>query len=663
MALPKKLNNLSEPGDSDALQWFETVWEHVECGITIIDAETREIMAVNPVAARMFGDDINKIIGKQCHKFICPAEQKSCPIMDKGQVVDRSERKFVKSDGSTIPIIKSVAKFSYKNRLALLESFTDISTLKEAEQKLRSLEVAEQASKAKSDFLSRMSHEMRTPMNAIIGMAKIAEKTDDIQRLKHCLAMINTSSQHLLSLINDVLDMSKIEANKLELEKAPFTIEHMLKKICNLVVENVEKKEIDLSVCLDPGMPSQYIGDELRLSQILANLISNAVKFTNKGGSIRLETRLLERNNKTSRLQFTVADSGIGMTEEQVAKLFTAFEQTDSSITRRFGGTGLGLAISKSIAEEMNGSIRVESVPQKGSSFIVEVEMENDPTENTAEPFVNLPARARLLFADSNLRATEQFLAMTQHWGLSVDTAENAGQLSTMLETARKENRPYTMLFLATDLPGGNGLDLAREKLQNREVDNVALLVPLLQWHLIASEAQSIGITNFITKPLFSSAIIDAISNAANDVPQMEIPLDVLPEKTDLSGISLLLAEDVAINREIFAALLEPSGLNITMAENGIAAVEKFQASPDAYDIIIMDVQMPEMDGYEATRTIRRLATPKAVTIPIIAMTANAFREDVEKCLASGMDDHLPKPIEENLVIEKILQYSGKTRA
>ncbi|MCL1895877.1 MAG: PAS domain S-box protein [Clostridiales bacterium] len=275
----------------DALERFETIWENVECGISIVDAETREILDINPVAVGMFGRDKSEIIGKRCHEVFCPSEEHSCPIMDKNQVVDRSQRRFVKASGDIIPIIKSVAKIKYKGRLALLESFTDISNLKKAEEQFRLMTIAEQANQAKSEFLSRMSHEMRTPLNAIIGMTKIAESTEELEKIVYCLSTIGQSANHLLGLINDILDMSKIESGKFELDSAPFTIEEVLKKIFNLVVEQTEIKKIKLNIFMDKSAGIEYIGDELRLSQVIMNLMSNAVKFTPNGGEIHLSFR------------------------------------------------------------------------------------------------------------------------------------------------------------------------------------------------------------------------------------------------------------------------------------------------------------------------------------------------------------------------------------
>jgi PAS domain S-box-containing protein len=522
----KKLIEMESEAARDALLRFETIWNWVECGIVIINARTKQILDINPVAVRMFGEEKSFIVGKGCHEIFCFADNHSCPILDFDQGVDHSERVFKNNKGESLPIIKSVIKITYNGQPALLECFTDISELKEAEEKLRIMSIAEKANQAKSDFLSRMSHEMRTPMNAIIGMTKIAEKTDDVTRLKHCLSIINTSSVHLLGIINDVLDMSKIEAGKFELEKIPMNLEKMLMKVINIIIDNTEKKNQELNVKVAKDIDLHYIADDLRLSQVITNLLSNAVKFTPEKGNITLAVEKTGSKGNVNTLRFTVTDTGIGMTEEQITRLFNAFEQADGSISRKFGGTGLGLAISKNIIEKMGGRIWVESKQDAGSSFIFEVNLERAPGQ------------------------------------------EGPGRKSPGTETDTS----------------------------------------------------------------------------------VEIP--------DLSGVNIILAEDMEINREIFIALLEDTHVTIDSAENGQIAVSKFRENPEKYDLIIMDVQMPEMDGYQATRAIRAMNTPKAKNIPIIAMTANAFKEDVDRCLEAGMNDHLAKPINEKNVIEKIVQYS-----
>lgn len=646
--------------DNDALERFETIWQHVECGISIVDAETREILDINPVAARMFGDDKEKIIGKRCHKFICPAEACSCPIMDKNQVVDRSERVFVTASGKTLPIIKSVAKIRYRGRLALLESFTDISKLKEAEEKLRFMRVTEQANQAKSDFLSRMSHEMRTPMNAIIGMTKIAESTDDVARLKYCLATIGVSSTHLLGIINDVLDMSKIEAGKLELDNAPLNLESMLAKLCGFIAGQAESKGVALGVNLDLSMPMDYTGDEQRLSQILANILSNAVKFTPEGGRVRLTVEEAGKSANVALLRFTVSDTGIGMTEEQIGRLFNAFEQADTSISRRFGGTGLGLAISRGIVEKMNGSIRAESQPGQGSTFIVEVELTPRPEAGRpASRFgCKTPGDIRVLTVSGDEDTRERFLAIARHAGLAAQGAENTPEAVRLVAEALRDGRPYDALFLDQTLAGEELR--AAEELAEAGADNIILMASFIRWSDIGHQAaRSAGVERFVAMPLFPSAVLDALSESLERGEPSHGEGNTCGEP-DFSDLHILLVEDVVINREIFQALLASTGIRMDTAENGLEAVEMFRNDPEKYDAVIMDVQMPVMDGYSATAAIRGLDVPRAGAVPIIAMTANAFREDAERCLSCGMNDHLAKPIDEKTVKEKISFFCRK---
>ncbi|MDR2574472.1 MAG: response regulator [Desulfovibrio sp.] len=642
---------------SNASEDFATIWEYVECGISIVDAETREIVDINPVAVRMFGDAKEKIIGKRCHKFICPAEACSCPIMDRNQTVDRSERLFLRANGESIPIIKSVAKIMYKGRLSLLESFTDISSLKKAEEELMQLRITEQANRAKSDFLSRMSHEMRTPMNAIIGMSKIADNSESMDKLKYCLSTIRISAEHLLGIINDILDMSKIEAGKFELHSGPLDLEKTLIKVCGLITEKIEQKDITLDVVMNPSLPVRYVGDELRFSQVITNLMSNAVKFTPQGGKITLTVEEAEKKSLSSILRFSVADTGIGMTEEQTSRLFNAFEQADTSISRRFGGTGLGLAISKNIVEKMGGSIAVTSTPGKGAVFTVTVDLEHAPSATDTSPPLP-PGRLTVLAVTSDKTVQNHFAALPAFFGMDVAEAGSGEEAVALTRAAFKAGRPYDVIFLDDDLPDMNGMEAAKRLHNKIDKDHVVIIASFTRWNKIDAAARAMGIRRFVSKPLFSSVILEAarqVADGRGTVGQGEIAQD-LP---DFSRLSLLLAEDVDINREIFMSLLEKTRIRIDVAENGHEAVEKFSAAPEAYDIIIMDVQMPAMDGYEATRTIRALGADRARTIPIVAMTANVFKEDIEKCLACGMNDHLAKPLDEGMLIEKIRRYCG----
>ena len=662
---------MNKKSDNGALLSFETIWEHVECGIAIIDAETHEILAINPVAARMFGDDVNKIVGKKCHKFICPAEHKSCPIMDMGQVVDRAERLFVRSDGKTIPIIKSVAKIQYNGRLALLESFTDISTLKEADKNLRLLKVTEEANRAKSDFLSRMSHEMRTPLNAIIGMSRIAEDSNEIARLKYCLSMINVSAEHLLGLVNDVLDMSKIEAGKLELELAPLNLEQVLIKNCSLISEKADERKISMRVDIDRHMNLNFIGDELRLSQVIINLLSNAVKFTPPGGEVSITAHEIGKKPGKSVVQISIADTGIGISKEQKGRLFNAFEQADRSITRRFGGTGLGLAISKGIVEKMNGQITVESEPGKGSVFSVEVELDRPEKEHGhVDGFIDQPAACaveirniRVLVVDDDEKAMDKFRTIASRSGFRVEQAKTAALAKEMIAEAIDESEPFDVIFMDYDLSEQETLkalrSLAKDELPGCDLARVVLMTTFLGWTHVEEEARQLGTSHFLIKPLFPSTVLKSICEVIAPHPENTVPTETVP---DLSQVNILLVEDIDSNREIFITLLEDTGAQVDEVEDGLEAIEKFQSNPELYDLIVMDVQMPRMDGFQATKAIRSMEHEWARSIPIIALTANVFKTDLEQCLKCGMDDLLPKPIDRDLLVETLVKYSREPR-
>jgi signal transduction histidine kinase/ActR/RegA family two-component response regulator len=386
------------------------------------------------------------------------------------------------------------------------------------------VEDAKQGARAKSDFLSNMSHEIRTPLNAVIGMTKIAKDKPDAASKNYCLDKIDNASKHLLGVINDILDMSKIEANKLELSDISFDFGKMLQNVEDISIFKIKEKNQRFTAHIDDSIPRVLVGDDQRLAQVITNLLSNAVKFTPDGGSISVSARLLREVYGLAAIQIEVADTGIGLTEEQRTRLFHSFSQAESSTSRKFGGTGLGLAISKSIVELMGGDIWVESEPGKGSVFIFTIQMK-----------------------------------------------------------------------------------------------------------------------------------IGAESALAGDSPERGEHEELVPDS--LKGYRMLFAEDIEINREILVTLLEPTGIEVDCAENGAEAIEMYSAAADRYDIIFMDVQMPEMDGYEATRRIRASEAPDAGTIPIIAMTANVFREDIEKCLEVGMNDHLAKPLDIDKVLQKLREY------
>jgi signal transduction histidine kinase/CheY-like chemotaxis protein len=516
--------------------------------------------------------------------------------------------------------------------------------------------------RAKSEFLANMSHEIRTPMNAIIGMTAIAKSTDDIERKDTCLAKIENASTHLLGVINDVLDMSKIEANKLELSYISFDFEKMLQRVANVINFRVDEKKQNFSVHIDRRIPRFLIGDDQRLAQVITNLLSNSVKFTPEQGSIKLKTRLAGEANGVYTIQIEVTDTGIGISPEQQARVFTSFEQADSNTSRKFGGTGLGLAISKRIVEMMGGEIWIESKVGKGSTFAFTIQAKKD-TEIQDGLLGNGLAwnSIRILAVDDDLYIREYFSDLAQQFNFACDTVSSGEEAIAKIE---KEG-PYDIYFIDWKMPGMNGIETTRRIRELSGDQNggtqksVVIMISAMEWNTIEQEARSAGVDKFLSKPLFPSYVTDIINKCLglNNILEREEP--ARKGQDNFAGHCILLAEDVDINREIVQALLEPTLISIDCAENGVEAVRLFEKNPDKYEMIFMDVQMPEMDGYEATGKIRELESERNTrrAIPIIAMTANVFREDVEKCLDAGMNGHVGKPLDLEDVLDKLRRY------
>jgi len=518
---------------------------------------------------------------------------------------------------------------------------------------LQAKEDAMRASSAKSVFLANMSHEIRTPMNAIIGMTAIGRAASDLEKKNYAFEKITGASSHLLGVINDILDMSKIEAGKFELSSVEFNFEKMLQKIITVITFRVEEKRQNLTVYIDGNIPDMLVGDDQRLAQVIANLLSNAVKFTPEGGAIHLKAHYEGEEDACVTLRIEVCDTGIGISTEQQARLFQSFQQAESSTTRKFGGSGLGLVISKRIVEMMGGTIWVQSESRQGTTFAFTIRAGRGTSTPYKGPHANLNwATIRTLVVDDDLIVLEHFKALAGKIGFACDTVASGQEALDRIARGS-----YSIYFIDWKMPEMDGMELTRRIKADKGASSIVTMISAKERTALADEAKKAGVDKFLSKPLFTSDIVDCI-NECLGLEKVVAEQDGSPAAlVSFAGRHVLLAEDVALNREIVLALLEPTDLTIDCAENGAAAVRMFQAAPERYDIILMDVQMPEMDGYEATRSIRALDVPQAGHIPIVAMTANVFREDVEKCLAAGMNDHVGKPLNLGEVVAKLYKY------
>ncbi|MDR1695154.1 MAG: response regulator [Endomicrobium sp.] len=537
---------------------------------------------------------------------------------------------------SITPMIDDSGKIT-----GIMALFNDITEINSA------LETANRANLAKSDFLASMSHEIRTPLNAVIGMTAIAQSSSDMDKIRYCLDKIDDSSKHLLGIINDILDMSKIESNHFELSFSDFVFEKMLLRIVNMIQFKIEEKHITFSLYCDPDIPYAILSDEQRLAQVIMNLLSNAVKFTPAFGSVSLRAEIESAKGGDYYLRISVKDSGIGISEEQKPRIFKVFSQADSSISRKFGGTGLGLSISKNIINMLGGDLWFDSAEGSGTTF----------TFNVKTRSVSLTPEAKICYNDVRILAVDDmpdvllsFSTYAEKLGISCSVADSAKQAFELLEKGS-----YNIVFVDWKMPDIDGLSFVKSLGDLSGKGMIVIMISSADWSEVEKEAKSAGVKEFISKPILLP-VIEKILDKYCEGDNKEA------EKTDdFSDKTVLLVDDVEINREIIIAMLKHTGIKIICAENGKEAVGKFAADPDKFDLIFMDVQMPEIDGYEASRQIRSFENSKARTVPIIAMTAHVFKEDIEKSLASGMNAHIGKPVNIEEILSQIRRWTENT--
>ena len=489
-----------------------------------------------------------------------------------------------------------------------------------------------------------MSHEIRTPMNAIIGLDSLALRNTALpDETRGYLEKIGESARHLLGLINDILDMSRIESGRLMIRREEFSFRNMLEQINTMVISQCSEKGLHYECQVTSGVSDFYIGDDMKLKQVLINILSNAIKFTDAPGSVTMGVECTAVYENHSTVKFSIRDTGIGINREFLPHIFDAFSQEDSSRNNKYGSTGLGMAITKNIVDLMNGTISVESEKGKGTEFTVVITLTNSEHQGPATSIIN-PRDMRILVVDDEEIAAEHARIVLDEVGIKSDTCFSGRDALNMLEVQHAKHEPYNLVLLDWKMPEMNGIEVAREIRKRYDKETTVIILTSFNWDEIMDDALHAGVDSFLAKPLFASNVIDEFERIAR---KNNISLFREKQKAELKGKHILLAEDIMINAEIIKEILSVRETEIDHAENGRIALEMFEKSPAGYyDAILMDVRMPEMDGLEAAAAIRALDRPDAGTIPIVAMTANAFDEDVQRSLQAGMNAHLSKPVE-----------------
>ncbi len=641
---------------------YKDIFENANEGIFVL--QNNRIKFHNPKTSEILVGEYGRLLNKKFIDFVHPEFRHllQSEHFDKLGKNLRDQRIAIKIIDGNEDIrwveINSVV-INWEGKEALLNFIIDISERKRAEEEMKNArKLAEQASRTKSEFLANMSHEIRTPLNGIIGMTELVlmGRLDDEMRER--IEAIKYSGESLLDIINDILDLSKIEARKLELDMVEFSLRSVIEKVLRPLSSKTATKNIELILDIEPGVHNYYIGDPVRLRQVLFNLIGNAIKFTDEG-EVKLVVKQKNQTERESELEFSVIDTGIGIQEDKLQNLFKSFSQADSSTSRKFGGTGLGLAISKSLVEMMRGNISVKSKYGGGSIFSFNICLEKSTAEiHESDTEIHPAFRDKnILIADDNQTNRNILSGLLRHLGIRYDEAENGHEAYRKILKQSATENPFHIVLIDYHMPEMDGIEMA--KLMHKEQK----VKPLPHLILLSSDDVSLqrkklseyGIARYLIKPIFKNDLIRILNEVSGRVETDKSTRQSFKSTAtnDLNKtMDVLLAEDNLINQKLANGLLENLGCKVTIAGNGREAVDFVKEKK--FDIIFMDVQMPEMDGFEATGIIRDLEKDSGRHTPIIAMTAHAMKGDREKCLNAGMDEYVTKPISIKSVSEAI---------